>query len=102
MTPCCNAGLGHGAGQALRRVRQAEKRMAQGDLTKLEGRLHTTVTSARRHSRPGRYGRTEWPCVMGLVEDTREDHPQAEAVFQIDGVRKNLAFLDSKTSPVSR
>jgi len=36
--------------------------MAQRDLTKLEGRLHTAVTSARRRSRPGRYGRTEWPC----------------------------------------
>ncbi len=36
--------------------------MAQGDLTKLEGRLHTTATSARRRSRPGHYGRTEWPC----------------------------------------
>jgi hypothetical protein len=29
--------------------------------SKLEGRLHTAVTSARRRSRPGRYGRTEWP-----------------------------------------
>ncbi len=37
--------------------------MAQGDLTKLEGRLHTAVTSPRRRSRPGRYGRTEWPCL---------------------------------------
>ncbi len=36
--------------------------MAQGDLTKLEGRLHTAATSARRRSRPARYGRTEWPC----------------------------------------
>jgi len=29
--------------------------------TKLESRLHTAVTSPRRRSRPGRYGRTEWP-----------------------------------------
>jgi len=36
--------------------------MAQGDLTKLESRLHTAVTSARRRSRSGHYGRTEWPC----------------------------------------
>jgi hypothetical protein len=41
--------------------------MAQGDLTKLEGRLHTTVISARRHSRPGRYGKTEWPCYANAV-----------------------------------
>ena len=34
--------------------------MAQGDLTKLESRLHTAVTSPRNRSRPGRYGRTEW------------------------------------------
>jgi len=31
--------------------------------TKLEGRLHTAVASPRRSSRPGRYGRTEWPCL---------------------------------------
>ena len=36
--------------------------MAQGNLTKREGRLHTAATSPRRHSRPGRYVRTEWPC----------------------------------------
>ena len=41
--------------------------MAQGDLTKLEGRLHTAVTSARRRSRPARYGRTEWPCPFGTI-----------------------------------
>ncbi len=35
--------------------------MAPRDLTKLEGRVHTAVTSPRRRSRPGRYGRTEWP-----------------------------------------
>jgi len=41
--------------------------MAQRDLTKLEGRLHTAVTSPRRRSRPGRYGRTEWPCIRACV-----------------------------------
>ncbi len=29
---------------------------------KLQGRLHTAATSARRRSRPARHGRTEWPC----------------------------------------
>jgi len=41
--------------------------MAQGDLPKLKSRLHTAVTSARRRSRPGRYGRTEWPWVNDLL-----------------------------------
>jgi MFS transporter, DHA2 family, multidrug resistance protein len=40
--------------------------MAQGDLTKLEGRLHTAGTSHRRRSRPARYGRTEWPWFLGF------------------------------------
>ncbi len=47
--------------------------MAQGDLTKLEGHLHTAVTSARRRSRPGRYGRTEWPCTQNTAGDLSFD-----------------------------
>ncbi len=35
--------------------------MAQGDLTKQEGRFHTAATSPHRRSRLGRYDRTEWP-----------------------------------------
>ena len=50
--------------------------MAQGDLTKREGRLHTAVTSARRRSRPGRYGRTEWPCMAALPERTFFNTPK--------------------------
>jgi len=44
--------------------------MAQGDLTKLESRLHTAVISPHRRSRPDRYGRTEWPWygVFHLVD----------------------------------
>jgi hypothetical protein len=38
--------------------------MAEGDLTKLEGRLHTAATSPRRRSRPAHYGRTEWPWIL--------------------------------------
>ena len=45
--------------------------MAQGDLTKLESRLHTAVTSPRNRSRPGRYGRTEWPCFKPWLESMR-------------------------------
>ena len=42
-----------GAGRVPRRERQADKRMAQGDLTKREGRLHTAVTSPRPvHAKP--------------------------------------------------
>jgi hypothetical protein len=37
--------------------------------------------------------------VWGLVEDTRENHPQAEAVSQIDGVRKGLPFWTAKARP---
>ncbi len=32
----------------------------------------------------------------GLVEDTREKHPQAEAAFQLDGVRKSLPSWTAK------
>ena len=35
--------------------------------SKRESRLHTTATSPRRRSRPGRYGRTEWPCLRASV-----------------------------------
>jgi len=42
--------------------------MAQGDLTKLEGRLHTAATSPHRRSRPGHYGRTEWLWAAHWIE----------------------------------
>jgi len=41
--------------------------MARGDLTKLEGRLHTAATSPRRRSPSACYGRTEWPCGQGSI-----------------------------------
>jgi len=36
---------------------------------------------------------------MGSVEDTRENHPQAEAASQLDGVRKNLPFWTAEPRP---
>jgi len=57
--------------------------MAQGDLTKLESRLHTAVISPHRRSRPDRYGRTEWPCAhvmlsMREVLPGREGHEERD------------------------
>ena len=34
---------------------------------------------------------------FGLVEDTRENHPQAEAPAQFDGVYKSLPFWTAKS-----
>ena len=50
--------------------------MAQGELTKVESRLHTAATSSRHRSRPSRYGRTEWPCPeairLRMVREARQ------------------------------
>jgi hypothetical protein len=34
---------------------------------------------------------------MGLVEDTRENHPQAKAAPRLSGVRKSLPFWTAKS-----
>jgi hypothetical protein len=36
---------------------------------------------------------------MGLVEDKRETHPQAEAASQLDGVHEGLLFWTAKPRP---
>ncbi len=82
--------------------------MAQGDLTKLEGRLHTAVTPPRRRSRPGRYGRTEWPWhylwravdqdghVLDILVQSRRSAKAAKRFF-----RKMLKQVRSVAFPIS-
>ena len=39
------------------------------------------------------------PARMGLVEDTDENPPQAEAAARLDDVRENLLFWTAKPRP---